>query len=591
MNIQFTDLDHGYAAFATKDIPVGNTGFLDETVEKSFQSAKSNQDVIGVGASLQKWKRWGWNRELPGPRFSGEPPVVCMQSSESRLSLPYRVCPTCLTPEIELEAELERWFTLLDHHATSSDTSDGSMSGSQVKEGGKDHLYQSMMQEDASPTVRLTEIGIISSGATTSSTPSSSVGMECGLETCCGLLAEVVGNEQITTPRALWFCCEACHDAFRLGVHRSTDEDDEEEDRVQCQVVTSEDVLHGTGFAHEDRIAELSLRQVLEQLRFVRQTFDERIWLVFLLLRAIVKTLEEQHAAREVANANREGDENLIEKDEEPMDNGEDCGSASQDSLVEAPSLHAAVSAFTERYDWGRLAMPTDGQRAVIRYAHRLFQRYLDFVQSCEVAFQQDLALQDVFQLRCALDANVHEVIVVNPIWAWSRLVLESVSNEAADSMANTKVRSALAIETIQKLLPLDCVHTFGVALFNVASKLNHSCSPNAKMLPTTAPCRGILRAVRPIACGAEIRISYLNLDEDDEGTTQSSESVSLPLESVLLGSAISKVEKQRLERNLMQNVSLRLAKLRATYGFECDCSRCETELKGLEVQDEDPNC
>lgn len=574
MNIRFTDLDHGYAAFASQDIPAGDTSFLDVAVEKSFRTAKSDRNTVTVGSSPQKWSRWGWTEELNSPRFSGEPPVVCMQTSDSRMSLPFRTCSTCLTPEIELQAELRRWFQLVDHNHSSSEEAPKN-SAPLVKDillEGDASIIQTMMQVDAQPTVQLTEIGLVIG-----------VGVECGAESCCGLLAEAVGNCDDTSPRPLWFCCAACHDAFRLEVHQM-DEDDAE---TTVGTVTTEEVLQGTGFAHENRIAELSLRQVLEQLRFIRQTFDERIWLVFLLLRAIVKTLEDQCSLQESQAAG-------VEEDPADIEAEGDSRSGSQDSADEVPSLHAAVSTFTERYDWGRLAMPTDGQRAVIRYAHRLIQRYLDFVQSCEIAFKQDLALQDVFQMRCALDANVHEVIVVNPVWAWSRLVLESVPNAAEHSTANTKVHSARSVEIIQKLLPLDRVHTFGVALFNVASKLNHSCSPNAKMLPTTAPCRGILRALGPIPSGTEIRISYLNLDEGEDGeqTHPSISMNSLSLESVLMGSTISKTEKQRLERQLMQNVSLRKAKLRANYGFECDCSRCESEWRAHDVQEDGaPSC
>lgn len=85
---------------------------------------------------------------------------------------------------------------------------------------------------------------------------------------------------------------------------------------------------------------------------------------------------------------------------------------------------------------------------------------------------------------------------------------------------------------------------TYFLCIFDSASKLNHSCSPNLKFVYGigNAALRGSLVALKPIAAGDELSISYIDA--------------------------------------LNLRASDRHALLQHGFGFECRCSRCIRELK-----------
>jgi hypothetical protein len=143
---------------------------------------------------------------------------------------------------------------------------------------------------------------------------------------------------------------------------------------------------------------------------------------------------------------------------------------------------------------------------------------------------------QLILTLRTALDANLHTVIVINPLWclcqAWLSEEEASDKRCVADQLASAFARA-----------PAEAAHNMGFGLFALGSRFNHSCAPNAQFVPTVAPVRGrcvVLSTVGGdgLKGGAEARISYVD--------------TTLPFEA----------RRQAL----------------AHYDFECDCARCAVD-------------
>lgn len=94
-----------------------------------------------------------------------------------------------------------------------------------------------------------------------------------------------------------------------------------------------------------------------------------------------------------------------------------------------------------------------------------------------------------------------------------------------------------------------------GKALFQYARMANHSCDPNVRYTFSWDPATGAaiinFIACRPLSHGEEVFISYLDVEEL---------------------ATLSRVERRQ--------------KLRSTWGFDCDCSRCEEEASATNADD-----
>lgn len=207
------------------------------------------------------------------------------------------------------------------------------------------------------------------------------------------------------------------------------------------------------------------------------------------------------------------------------------------------------VQTFLSRYAEDSSRLLTSQQRAFLRFSWKCVCRWLDL---CFMEERGGEGSADPFAwlplqlyLRCfwVADTNVHMFVALSPLHS---LLRHRLSNQYAVRRQDDK-SSEGAMERLDKqssvLRGLFCVvdptaaHATGVALYDVATKVNHSCVPSARCVPTHG-VRAVVVALRDIKKGEEIRISYIDLNAHI-------------------------VKEKRREY------------LRARYGFECDCSLC----------------
>ncbi|KPA79264.1 hypothetical protein ABB37_05739 [Leptomonas pyrrhocoris] len=209
------------------------------------------------------------------------------------------------------------------------------------------------------------------------------------------------------------------------------------------------------------------------------------------------------------------------------------------------------------------------------------------------VAETRAFPLQLYLQLYWLTNANVHMYVVSSPLYAlWCRWLADvtpsSTRSEAADSSRDddqtagavqaakmelfarlyslfhgTKVWSATtskssrrtAVSSAQLPIVADALHATGVALYDRATKLNHSCEPNVCFQPNAGPVEAARVALRHIDAGEEILTSYTRpeqfedaaLDEEGKG-----------------GEAARRAAGKRRRRYLQEH-----------YGFVCRCPLC----------------
>ena len=256
---------------------------------------------------------------------------------------------------------------------------------------------------------------------------------------------------------------------------------------------------------------------------------------------------------------------------------------------------------FVDGYAEGGHQPMNDHQRGVIRQAHAETVTWLrccwistfgclnfrsganrdeiDVLSMCWT-----LPVQEYLQLCWLLDANVHSCVIINPIWLALRnddTCNDRPSNHAKptsdmliradeqttrdiqallhclDAHASLKLHKRIGLapgaparceDGMGKVsgeedeLPADAIHNMGVALYRTATKFNHSCDPSVRFVPTVAPARAVVIARRQIEVGEELLTSYIDLSD----------------------TRFSCVKERRRELQ--------------SYGFVCDCPRCNTE-------------
>lgn len=181
------------------------------------------------------------------------------------------------------------------------------------------------------------------------------------------------------------------------------------------------------------------------------------------------------------------------------------------------------------------------------------------------------VSLQTIQMVSMVLDANVHSCVILSPWYVLASAETEnetqtiktdgsvSVSHLCPEHFADISL-SSLVFRLASPVL----LNNMGVALYDRCTKINHSCRPNVRFVPTFAPVRAhvIARgryngtptqtsaALSPtgIRWGEELRTSYLDVDE----------------EFVEGGEVCSR--------------AIRREKLLRDYGFYCDCPRCFDE-------------
>ena len=191
-----------------------------------------------------------------------------------------------------------------------------------------------------------------------------------------------------------------------------------------------------------------------------------------------------------------------------------------------------SMEQFLDGYAEGPMKTLNEQQRSLLRYSHVLLARLVDSFPGTS-AKSIGFGIQQYLALISALDANVHTCIVVNPLF----MLLQSLK-DAADAKHDKLIQS---LEMLTHLIAAEELHNMGVALYQRASKFNHSCMPNVKFIPTKAPVRAFVISLRDISVSEELRCSYVNLDADH-------------------GGAVDAVRKEYLRR---------------AYGFVCDCPLC----------------
>nr|CCC50001.1 conserved hypothetical protein, fragment [Trypanosoma vivax Y486] len=284
---------------------------------------------------------------------------------------------------------------------------------------------------------------------------------------------------------------------------------------------------------------------VLETLRFLVESYNARLLLVMrILARCLGDTV-----------------------------NAGDVGSRQQ--LLER--FTTTVHDFVSRYAEGSPRSLSLEQRAFLRFSWKCVCRwlYLCSVEEGRVAegdksvtrqCKEDNNSMDSLAwfplqlyLRCywLTDANAHMYVVVSPLYTLfcrqlatlhSICVAGRVSAALGrDELGGTRDPSdeahlrghMLVLHELFRAVDPNLAHATGVALYDAASKINHSCAPSVRFMPTHGGVQA--RVVRDIADGEEVRTSYIEVGAHDS-------------------------------REARRGYLLR------HYGFNCDCPLCECE-------------
>ncbi|RNE99227.1 hypothetical protein TraAM80_08300 [Trypanosoma rangeli] len=227
---------------------------------------------------------------------------------------------------------------------------------------------------------------------------------------------------------------------------------------------------------------------------------------------------------------------------------------ALQDASVSAKQLQsrfaAKVHEFVLRFAEGAARPLTEQQRAFLRFSWKCVSRWLDF---CCLETPGVVGVPEPFQwlplqlyLRCfwLTDANVHMFVVVSPLYSLLCQQLPTLQakcrrNGDGGELLSTQLGRKMGIlRELFRVVEPTAAHATGVALYDAATKINHSCAPSVRFVPTHGGVRAVVVALRDIEQGEEIRSSYIDVSAH-----------------------ASRAERQEY--------------LLSHYGFSCDCPRC----------------
>ncbi|KAH9597180.1 SET domain [Trypanosoma melophagium] len=243
-------------------------------------------------------------------------------------------------------------------------------------------------------------------------------------------------------------------------------------------------------------------------------------------------------------------------------------------SDAHAVSLELVQSRFTDiveqfilRYAEGAARSLTEEQRAFLRFSWKCVSRWLTlcyieeekentiYIRNSSSAASPFGWISLQLYLRCfwLADANVHTFVVVSPLYTLlcqQIPTMHAIYNHKNNNNNNNKSGNCAAqrlhhqicvLRELFRVVDPSAAHATGVALYNLATKINHSCTPSVRFVPTHSGVRAVVVALRDIAVGEEVRTSYIDI-------------------------------------NAYNSVAERREYLRVHYGFVCDCPLCSQE-------------
>ncbi|CCD14464.1 unnamed protein product [Trypanosoma congolense IL3000] len=277
---------------------------------------------------------------------------------------------------------------------------------------------------------------------------------------------------------------------------------------------------------------------VLSTLKFLADTFNARLRLIlFIVARCIHDVLTEDTISC---------DELLVRR------------------------FNDSVHAFVQRYEEGASRPLSVEQRAFLRFSWKCVCRWIALCFEEERGVVANTASKAGFNvcehfplqlyLRCfwVTDANAHMFVVVSPLYSLLCLRLTTQQGicgrgglmcDVEEGGAEKKTTNGAKdtgqlsdqlriLENLFRLVDPNVAHSTGVALYDAATKINHSCVPSVRFVPSHGAVKAIVMALRDVSPGEEVRTSYL-----DVGAYPTNEA----------------------RRNFLLH----------NYGFSCDCPLC----------------
>lgn len=287
---------------------------------------------------------------------------------------------------------------------------------------------------------------------------------------------------------------------------------------------------------------------VLSTLLHAAALCNERAWLLVLLLARLAAT------------------DGLLER-----------GAGAEDVVG---GLAAAVERVIGSYAEGAMNALSAAQRAFLLFSWRLVLRWLTLcitggpstdgrsTENVEAEAEEErvtkllevaFPAQAYLQLYWLTNANAHMYIVASPLYALWCDYFEKLSEgpgtegaeerEAVEMLYSMFAQLSVCHQERKEDFMHSTVHVIGCALYDIATKINHSCAPNVRFYPNMigGVCADV-RALRDIYAGEQLLTSYIDISAfESDGDA-----------------ADSFATRER-----------RMAYLERGYGFRCTCPLC----------------